>query len=324
MIAAIDWVVQHRHDNGLNIRVINLSYGTNSSPGATRSTRSPTPPSRPGSTASSSSPPAGNTGYQSRRQCPGSPTPPTTRYVIAAGGSDSMGTRSLTDDTRRRLLGRRDALRPLQEPRLRRARLAPPGPARAGLVHRPEPPRGRDRQPLLPRHRHLARRRRSSPARRAHPPEVPDADARPGQGFLDGQRRADHRVEPGQGAGEIHLATLALATEPPCEHAQTFTIGDGTGSLELARGSDHLTRDGVVLSGEQDIFGKPFDSAAMARPKRPATELVGRPLERQHLDRQQLVGQQLERHRLERQQLVGLELERHLVRQQLVGLQLER
>src|SRR6202007_2023316 len=30
VIAAIDWVVQHRHDNGMNIRIINLSYGTNS------------------------------------------------------------------------------------------------------------------------------------------------------------------------------------------------------------------------------------------------------------------------------------------------------
>ena len=30
VIAAIDWVVQHRHDGDLNIRVINLSYGTNS------------------------------------------------------------------------------------------------------------------------------------------------------------------------------------------------------------------------------------------------------------------------------------------------------
>src|SRR5919108_335798 len=28
VIAAIDWVVQHRHDNGMNIRVLNLSFGT--------------------------------------------------------------------------------------------------------------------------------------------------------------------------------------------------------------------------------------------------------------------------------------------------------
>src|SRR6185436_9803836 len=31
VIAAIDWVVQHRTDNGMNIRVLNLSYGTDSS-----------------------------------------------------------------------------------------------------------------------------------------------------------------------------------------------------------------------------------------------------------------------------------------------------
>ena len=30
LIAAIDWVVQHRRDNGLNIRVLNLSLGTDS------------------------------------------------------------------------------------------------------------------------------------------------------------------------------------------------------------------------------------------------------------------------------------------------------
>jgi serine protease AprX len=30
VIAAIDWVVQHKTDNGMNIRVLNLSYGTDS------------------------------------------------------------------------------------------------------------------------------------------------------------------------------------------------------------------------------------------------------------------------------------------------------
>ena len=30
VIAAIDWVVQHRNGNGMNVRVINLSYGTSS------------------------------------------------------------------------------------------------------------------------------------------------------------------------------------------------------------------------------------------------------------------------------------------------------
>jgi serine protease AprX len=30
IIAALDWVAQHRHDNGMNVRVVNLSFGTGS------------------------------------------------------------------------------------------------------------------------------------------------------------------------------------------------------------------------------------------------------------------------------------------------------
>ena len=47
VIAAIDWVVQHRHDGDLNIRVINLSYGTNSAQDY-RSIRSRTRQNEPG------------------------------------------------------------------------------------------------------------------------------------------------------------------------------------------------------------------------------------------------------------------------------------
>ena len=35
VIAAINWVVQHRNDNGMNIRVLSLSYGTNSTQAST-------------------------------------------------------------------------------------------------------------------------------------------------------------------------------------------------------------------------------------------------------------------------------------------------
>ena len=44
----------------------------------------------------------------------------------------------------------------------------------------------------------------------------------------------------------------------------TIDWSTGTGSLELARGTDHLTADGVVLTGEQDIFGHSFNAPAMA------------------------------------------------------------
>ena len=45
---------------------------------------------------------------------------------------------------------------------------------------------------------------------------------------------------------------------------QRFRAATGTGSLEQARGEDHLSADGVTLTGEQDIFGHPVDTAALA------------------------------------------------------------
>ena len=54
-----------------------------------------------------------------------------------------------------------------------------------------------------------------------------------------------------------------------------------SGSLELSRGTDHLTRDGVVLTGEQDIFGQRFDSVAMAALEAERQQLVGWHVERQ-------------------------------------------
>jgi serine protease AprX len=64
------------------------------------------------------------------------------------------------------------------------------------------------------------------------------------------------------GSGELVLGPILSAPLPI--YVQTVAPGTGTGSLEGSRGSDHLTRDGVVLKGEQDIFGSPFDSTAMA------------------------------------------------------------
>jgi hypothetical protein len=64
------------------------------------------------------------------------------------------------------------------------------------------------------------------------------------------------------GAGEIRL--LPILSMPLPNYSQGIAPATGGGSLELARGSDHLTRDGVVLKGEQDIFGKPFNADLMA------------------------------------------------------------
>jgi serine protease AprX len=78
-----------------------------------------------------------------------------------------------------------------------------------------------------------------------------------------------------QGAGELdlHAALRARAGEPNGDDAEQHGEGDhqeapaalGTGTLEGSRGSAHVVADGVVLTGEQDIFGHEWDSAAMAR-----------------------------------------------------------
>src|SRR5205823_9095822 len=61
---------------------------------------------------------------------------------------------------------------------------------------------------------------------------------------------------------EVNLKTALTTTLLPS--IQTFAPSTGAGSLEASRGTDHLTMDGVALTGEQDIFGKPFVSSAMA------------------------------------------------------------
>ena len=66
-----------------------------------------------------------------------------------------------------------------------------------------------------------------------------------------------------QGAGVIDLGAARKASTPKTSPAGTSASGQG--SLEAARGSSHIELDGVVLQGEQDIFGQPWDPATWAK-----------------------------------------------------------
>ncbi len=62
-----------------------------------------------------------------------------------------------------------------------------------------------------------------------------------------------------QGAGVVDLGFVARGKKINVSGAtQTHVESDGSGSLEASRGSDHLEMDGVVLAGEQDIMGNPW------------------------------------------------------------------
>src|SRR6185436_8763143 len=97
MIAAINWVVDHKNDNGMNIRVLNLSYGTNSrqsyilDPLAFAAERA----WRAGIVVVAA---AGNTGYQRGNDAPGLANPAYNPFVIATGGYDTKGTPEGWDD----------------------------------------------------------------------------------------------------------------------------------------------------------------------------------------------------------------------------------
>lgn len=86
VIAAIDWVVQHRTDNGLNIRILNLSYGTNSTqsylvdPVAYAAEQA----WRHGIFVVAA---AGNSGYQKGKGAPGLASPAYDPYVMAVGAT---------------------------------------------------------------------------------------------------------------------------------------------------------------------------------------------------------------------------------------------
>jgi serine protease AprX len=86
VIAAIDWVVQHRTDHGWNIRVLNLSYGTNSTQQALVD---------PLAYAAEQAwlhgifvvAAAGNSGYQRGRGAPGLASPAADPFLMAVGAT---------------------------------------------------------------------------------------------------------------------------------------------------------------------------------------------------------------------------------------------
>jgi len=84
-----------------------------------------------------------------------------------------------------------------------------------------------------------------------------------------------------QGCGELDMSRLLGASVPSVFGSQQYTcLRRARGPLEASRGTDHISINGVVLQGEQDIFGMPFNSHSHGRARSRRLELVGRSLER--------------------------------------------
>ena len=252
VLAAIDWVVQHRNDVGLNIRVLNLSFGTDSEQDyrVDPLAYAVEVAWRKGIVVVVA---AGNDGSSGRLNDPAFDP-----YVIAVGAEDMNGTPHSSDDTVPDWSSRGNATRgpDIVAPGTSILSLRDPGSwadmnfSDATVASRFFRGSGTsqatavvsgavallisDRPELTPDQvKYLL----TSTAQR-----LPKADSQ------------------GQGAGLIDVEKAASAKLPKkIDVTQSYPLSDGTGSIDAARGSIHVADGGVDLSGEVDVFGQAWD-----------------------------------------------------------------
>lgn len=274
VIAAIDWVVQHKNDNGLNIRAINLAYGTNSTQAYTIDPLAFAVEQawKRGIVVVAA---AGNTGYQKKKQAPGLADPAYNPYIIGIGAYDSRGTTSVSDDVMGSYstssAGCGSCKNPdFVAPGSHLQGLRVPG----GFIDQTHPEGYIDDGYFRGSGTSQATAIASGAVAlilSKYPNLTPDQVKR----FITANAKkvpgADSQA---QGAGEMSLTQMA--TKTPGTYSQRFTNGTGTGSIEASRGTDRVSSDGVApLTGEQDIFGAPFNAAAMAAAQAAGTAWTG-------------------------------------------------
>ncbi len=261
VIAAIDWVVQHRNDNGLNIRVLNLSYGTDSAqpyqvdPLAYAVEQA----WKAGIFVVAAT---GNAGYQFKTGTLADPA--YDPKIFAVGATDPQGTMSMSDDSVASFssTGSNGRYVDVVNPGSHLVSLRVPG----SYIDQNFGSSGYVSDGLF-------RGSGTSEAAAFTSGEAALAiqqrpDITPGQLkklFLSNVRSLNSFSALQQGQGEVDM-TAMLRAKTPCAPKQWNTIdwSTGIGSIELSRGTQHLVDGGVALTGEQDIFGQPFDARAMA------------------------------------------------------------
>jgi len=256
VIGAIDWVVQHRRDNGMNIRVLNLSFGTD---GVQSYLLDPLTYAaevawRKGIVVVVA---AGNESFGSGRLN----NPAYDPYVIAVGAADAAGTYGRGDDSVPLFSSCGNAVRGPD--------LVAPG---TSVISLRDP--GSHIDQTSPGGRLGERFFRGTGTSQAaamvsgaaalviqqRPSITPDQ--------LKALLMTTAAPVPGstlacQGAGMLDLNRTLHVPTPPA--VQTWPLATGMGSLELARGSAHLTDGTVTLEGEVEIFGSPWDGKSWSQ-----------------------------------------------------------
>src|SRR3954466_356561 len=261
VIAALDWVVQYKATNGLNIKIINLSFGTQSAnPYTTDPLAFATEVARKKGLLVVAA--GGNDGTTAA----GLDDPAYDPYVLAVGADDPMGTFATTDDTVPRWASHGTSARPVDivAPATHVISLRDPGSSvdaaygTDGLVGN-DYFRGSGTSQatavvsgmaavLFQKYPKATPDQMKKLLMNTATPLVTGASANYwGKGIVNGGK----------------AVTTALPT-----FTQTGTASTGKGTLEGARGAVHVISNGttgaVDLSGEKEIFGAAFSSSTWA------------------------------------------------------------
>jgi serine protease AprX len=255
VIAGIDWVVQHKGDNGMNIRVINLSYGVNSTQPTSVDPLAYAVENawKNGIVVVVS---GGNDGDTTQTLA----NPARDPYVLAVGALDTAGTATTTDDTVPSWSTRGTADRHVD--------VVAPGASILGL----RVPNGYEdeRNPQARVGDRFARASGTSQAAavvsgevalllQANPKLTPDQV----KGLVTASAAGVRASEMMSGSGSTDLREALRHPVPTTP--QSATPSTGTGSLEASRGDSHVSNGTTELTGEVDIFGTAWDGAAWAR-----------------------------------------------------------
>src|SRR4051794_11431788 len=246
VIAGIDWVVQHRNDNGMNVRVINLSYGTN---GVQSYQLDPL------AAAVEHAWQAGIVvvvaGGNSGTSTTSLDNPATDPFVISVGADDPNGTANELDDLIPDFSSRGSSSRHVD--------LVAPG---QSIVSLRNPGSVIDAE--YPKAVVNTRYFKGSGTSQAtavtsgavalllqrHPTWTPDQVKSALASSVVALPQATVRD---RGAGLLNV--LSASTVLVGSSTQTWTKSSGLGTLEGARGTKHVGANGTDLTGEKDVFG---------------------------------------------------------------------
>ena len=259
VLAAIDWVISHKNDNGLNIRVLNLSFGTDSkqSYGKDPLAQAVEAAWAAGITVVTS---AGNAGTSLGRLT----MPAVDPFVLAVGASDSNGTVNNSDDTVAGFSSQGDGIRnpDLLAPGRSVQSLRVPGSyidntygSTGAINDRFFRGSGTSQSAAVVSG---AAALLLSLKPNLTPDQVKAALVRSADPLPGVSARA-------QGAGEVNMLAAAKLAGDVGGALQGFSTSSGDGSLDASRGSMRLSLEGKVLDGERDIMGVKYDTKKAAK-----------------------------------------------------------